>query len=105
MAGAILGPMGLPITGGMGLVSSVLGLAGGLVDKPKVPDYSALSREMEKYLQNIFDKSEDIMERALKSLWGEGNSDDKVLKELLDMLSKMEIDGFGGDYDSDVSKM
>ena len=89
----------------MGLISGIMGLAGGLQEKPKIPDYASLSKEMEKYLQNVFDKSEDIMERALKSLFGEGNKDDTILNELLEMLSKMGVEGFGGDYDSAVTKL
>lgn len=89
----------------MGFISGIMGLAGGLQEKPKIPDYASLAKEMEKYLQNVFDKSEDIMERALKSMFGEGDKNDTILKDLLDMVSKMDVEGFGGDYDNNVSKL
>ena len=71
----------------------------------KVTDYAALEREMEGYLSEIFNKTESGFERALASLMGEGKEGDTILKELLDTVSKMGIDGFNGDYESDISKM
>lgn len=60
---------------------------------------------MENYLSDVFGQSEDTLARALTTIVGEGQDDDTILKELLDAVPQLGVDGLVSDYDSDVSKV
>lgn len=60
---------------------------------------------MEGYLSEIFNRTESGFERALASMFGEGEEGDKILEELLDTVSKMGVEGFQGDHENIILNM
>lgn len=95
----------------LGPLADVLGFIGGAFgiaaaqNEVKVTDYAALQRDMEDWLSKLFSSSEDIMERALATLMGEGKDGDKILDDLLEQMKNMGLTSFGSEYESPVSKV
>jgi hypothetical protein len=61
--------------------------------KPAEPDYASLKRSMEKFIKDLFDETNNRIDRLLKRLFGE-NDTDSILD---DVLEKMKFSGFSPD--------